>query len=175
MLAIDNTQCAMFVPFCWLSSLVPVTFPGFLRASRRNEFVRWVVDIHSEFFLQMLHENITFSLRCVVFHLTFWCFDVSAWNQTSTEISIAISRLNMATYVDAVMSKAETTLGIDKALLRHQWSIVLNIILTPSCKLFNRDTKCGQLQCFSGARDSPVIDYGSNYQWIILASKKRCR
>ncbi|XP_029206895.2 uncharacterized protein LOC114970596 isoform X2 [Acropora millepora] len=39
----------------------------------------------------------------------------------------------------------------------------------------DKDTKCGQLQCFSGARDSPVIDYGSNYQWIILASKKRCR
>ena len=31
MFAIDDTQCAMFVPFYELSSLARVTFPGFLR------------------------------------------------------------------------------------------------------------------------------------------------
>lgn len=36
-------------------------------------------------------------------------------------------------------------------------------------------TKCGQLQCYTSARDWPVVDYGNYYELKVLASGDRCR
>ncbi|XP_068727258.1 uncharacterized protein [Montipora capricornis] len=36
-------------------------------------------------------------------------------------------------------------------------------------------TKCGQLQCYTNARDWPVVDYGNYYELKVLATGDRCR